>query len=101
MKMRLAPTGPAVGIMPDMNFDISQATLDPGDILIGYTDGIIDARNTKGESFTEERFLSLLERPGSSSAGLLDRIESSVYAHIGDASQFDDITMLAVRREIT
>ena len=98
VKERLNFTGPAVGIMPDMNFDIRQTKLEPGDILIAYTDGVTDARNPEGESFTEQRLLSLVEEPIPSAAALLERIESSVNIHISGADQFDDITMLAVRR---
>jgi sigma-B regulation protein RsbU (phosphoserine phosphatase) len=97
MKKRLTPTGPAVGIMPNINFDIRQVQLDPGDILIAYTDGVIDAKDSDSNRFNEDKLLSLLEQPFSSAADLLEHIENSVLAHIADAPQFDDITMLAVR----
>ena len=100
VKARLMPTGPAVGMLPDMDFGIQQITLEPGDLLMTFTDGVTDARNPDGEFFSEERLLSILEQPGSSAADLMDRIETSLYAHIGEASQFDDITMLAVRRAL-
>ncbi|MCH8800105.1 MAG: SpoIIE family protein phosphatase [Chloroflexi bacterium] len=98
VKERLSFTGPAVGIMPDMNFEIRQTILEPGDTLLAYTDGVTDARNPEGKSFTEQRLLSLVEEPIPSAAALVERIESSVNIHISDASQFDDITMLVVRR---
>lgn len=98
VKTRLMPTGPAVGMLPDADFDIDQITLGPGDLLLTFTDGVPDARNAAGERFTVERLLVLLEGPFSSVAALLDRIETNVYAHIADANQYDDITMLAVRR---
>jgi hypothetical protein len=43
--------------------------------------------------------LSLLERPAPSAAGLLERIRVGVWDHIASADQFDDITMLAARRD--
>ena len=98
LKTRLMPTGPAVGIFPDSSFDIEQVKLEPGDLLIGYSDGVPDAQNPDGKRFTEEHFLSLLEQPFPSVVALLDHIESNLFAHIADADQFDDITMLAVRR---
>ncbi|NDJ21819.1 SpoIIE family protein phosphatase [Nostoc sp. B(2019)] len=98
VKARLKPTGPAVGIMPNREFGIQQVQLEPGDILVAYSDGVTDARDPKGQFFGEEKFLSLLQQPAPSATAVLDRIEASVYAYIADADQFDDITMLAVHR---
>ncbi len=98
IKETLKSTGPAVGMMPNMKFKIQQVQLEPGDILIGYTDGITEARAPGGEFFTNERLRSLLEQPATSAFHLLERIKTNVFTHIGDAPQFDDITMLAVQR---
>jgi serine phosphatase RsbU (regulator of sigma subunit) len=98
VKARLMPTGPAMGMLPDMDFDILQVTLESGDTLMTFTDGVTDARDPSGKLFSKEGLLSLLEQPAPSAAVLLDRIEASLRAHIADADQFDDITMLAVRR---
>jgi sigma-B regulation protein RsbU (phosphoserine phosphatase) len=97
VKARLRPTGPAVGIMPNVDFDIQEVQLEPGHILVAYTDGVPETRDPNGHFFTEKRFLSLLEEPAPSAAALLDRIETNLKAHIADADQFDDITMLAIR----
>jgi sigma-B regulation protein RsbU (phosphoserine phosphatase) len=48
--------------------------------------------------FSKENLLALLKPPASSAGRLLDRIESGLRAHIGEASQYDDITILAVQR---
>ena len=97
----LNPTGPAVGITPDTNFKIKQTRLGPGDVLLGYTDGVTEALTAGGEFFSRERLLLMLERSSSSAAELLDQIAESVVAHIDEVDQYDDITMLAVRREHT
>lgn len=98
IKSRLKPTGPAVGMMPNRNFGIEQVNLEVGDILVAYSDGVTDARDPKGQFFTEEKLLSLLQQPAPSATAMLNRIETNVYAFIADADQFDDITMLAVMR---
>lgn len=98
VKVRLMPTGPAVGMLPDMDFDIRQVILEPGDILMAFTDGVIDARDPNGKSFAKEGLLTLLEQPASSATALVDCIEANLQTHIADADQFDDITLLAVRR---
>ena len=98
VKARLAATGMAVGILPEAEFRVESLTLEPGDVLLGYTDGVPDALSPKGERFGRERILSLLTPAPSSARALLDRIQSALLAHMGDAAPFDDVTMLALRR---
>lgn len=98
VKARLKPTGPAVGMLPNMKFHIQQIGLHPGDILMGYTDGAPEAKSPEGKFFTERRLIELLADPPDSAKALLERIESHLVEHIDSADQFDDITMLAVRR---
>ncbi len=99
VKERLAATGPAVGIEPKINFNIRQSRLEPGEILLGYTDGVIEANASDGEFFTMERLVATLDAPAPSAADLLYRIAGSVEKHIGEADQFDDVTLLAIRRD--
>jgi len=99
VKQRLKPTGPAVGMMPHMKFSIQQVQLEPGDILLGYTDGVTEAQDPSGEFYTINRLLSLLEQPASTASDLLERIKENLFIHMDKAEQFDDITMLAVHRE--
>lgn len=97
VRARLASNGPAVGLMPDMTFGVSEATLDAGELLLLFTDGVTDARSKQREEFGEERLLALTSPP-SSAAGLLERIDAAVAAHASGVDRFDDVTMLAVRR---
>jgi serine phosphatase RsbU (regulator of sigma subunit) len=69
-----------------------------GDILLGYTDGVTEAVTLDGTFFTMKRLVSILETPASTATELLDRIANRVQAHVDGADQFDDITLLAVRR---
>jgi serine phosphatase RsbU (regulator of sigma subunit) len=87
-----------VGVEPNIVFKIQQSRLEPGDILLGYTDGVVEANASDGEFFTMERLVATLEAPASSAADLLDRIADSLQVHIGEADQFDDVTLLAIRR---
>jgi sigma-B regulation protein RsbU (phosphoserine phosphatase) len=98
VKARLQPTGPVVGIFPELDYEIRETLLEPGDTLFLYTDGVTDIQDSAGEFFGEARLLSLLVQPVSSADDLLNHIESNLLAHMGAASQFDDITMLAVKR---
>ncbi|BAY13648.1 serine phosphatase [Calothrix sp. NIES-2098] len=99
VKQYLKPTGPAVGMMPNMQFKMEQIYLEAGDILFGYTDGVTDARNPQGKFFSQDRLLSILDRPELQFTNLLDKIQGNLMAHIDEVDQFDDITMLAIHRE--
>ena len=98
IKKRLSFTGPSVGIDPQIDFKIQQTHMEPGDILLGYTDGVTEACASDGAFFTKEQLESLLGEPSATATILLDRIANSLQKHIGEADQFDDITLLAIRR---
>ena len=98
VKTYLEPTGPVVGIFPDAHFDVQEAHVEPGDILVAVTDGVTEAQDPGCALFTTERLYSLLAQPSPSASTLLDRIEAAVRDHTAGADQSDDITMLAVRR---
>jgi serine phosphatase RsbU (regulator of sigma subunit) len=98
VKEHLTATGPAVGIEPKIDFKIQQTHLEPGDILLGYTDGVPEASAANGAFFTMERLVSILEEPPSTATDLINRIAKSLQDYIGAADQFDDITLQAIRR---
>lgn len=95
---RLLPTGPALGLIHDATFELGTDLLDGGDLLFLYTDGVPEAKNTDGEFFGEERLHEVLGEPGSAAA-VVDRFSQAVVAHSGAAEQFDDVTMLGLRRQ--
>lgn len=99
VKARLDPTGPAVGLLPDMEFKLEQTALNPGDTLILYTDGVTDALNSKNDQFSEERLIATAIKSSESAQTQLTDIVSAVDEHIADHEQFDDITLLAVHRK--
>lgn len=101
VKETLSPSGPAVGVMPHTEFRIQQVHLEAGDTLVGYTDGIPDARSPNDQPFTKERLQSLFEQPVSSASDLLEQIIANLSTHIDNAPQDDDVTLLAVRRTST
>lgn len=98
IKQTLKATGPAVGMMPHVKFAIGKVQFEPGDILIGYTDGVTEGKNPNGELFTLQRLQLLLEESVTNTSELLNRVTINLFNHIDDAPQFDDITMLAVQR---
>lgn len=97
-KHKLNSTGPAVGMMPGITFNFKQIYLESEDILFGNTDGVTDARSVNREFFHQKRLNSILQQPCNSVQILINTIKDNVLEHIGTADQFDDITMLAIRR---
>lgn len=96
IKLKLENTGPVVGLFEDSNYQISEAQIDIGDTLFAYTDGVTDVVNENDDAFTEERLMSLLlSEPDDN---LTNMVFSEVKNHMGEAPQFDDITMLSVNR---
>ena len=83
--------------MLDAPFKVRQIQLEPGDILIGFTDGVTEALSPSGEFFGKQRLRSILQQPSGSASELLERIKSTLFAYTENAPQIDDITLLAVQ----
>jgi serine phosphatase RsbU (regulator of sigma subunit) len=100
LRQKLEPTGVAVGFIPNAKFTIKQVRLEPGDILLGVTDGVTEALSPSGEMFTKERLIELLDTRVTTASGLLKLIKDKLLVHVNNARQADDITMIAVRRSV-
>jgi serine phosphatase RsbU (regulator of sigma subunit) len=98
IKTFLNVTGPAVGFAADTTFNQAETIMEPGDILLSFTDGVTEARSIDGSLFTEERLIDLLQTPVTTARGLMEQISAEVSHHIADNTPSDDITMLAVQR---
>ncbi|MDS3861892.1 SpoIIE family protein phosphatase [Thermosynechococcaceae cyanobacterium BACA0444] len=98
IKHQLKSSGPAVGMMPKSMFPSHHINLEPGDLLVGYTDGVTDARCPNGEFFGRKRLEQLLIQHYEDHVNILECVRSALLDHIADAVQFDDITMLVVYR---
>lgn len=87
-----------LGAMKDMKYTGYDMHLDPGDCLYVYTDGIPDAINVNEEEYGLERLLNALNTyKDASMEGLLQGVKADQDAFVGEADQFDDITMLGFR----
>lgn len=96
---QLPPTGPALGLLPGLPFEVGQTTLAAGEVLVAWTDGVTEAKTAVGEElFGELRTVETIGTGRSSADALLDGILAAVDAWAAGAEQADDITLLAVRR---
>ncbi len=94
----LQTTGPVVGVISEAAFTVKNASLGIGDTLFLYTDGVTDSLNIEDKFFGKERLLKLLEVNGATPATLLDKVEAQLTQFMENIDQFDDITMLALKR---
>jgi sigma-B regulation protein RsbU (phosphoserine phosphatase) len=97
VKETLTLTGPAIGGKSDADFSIREVTIEPGDTFFAYTDGLTDTENTLGETFSEKGLIPLFFGEQDLSV-LLNQIQKQVESFSEGSQQFDDITMLAVKR---
>jgi|GEM_PF-395028 len=87
-----------LGTMPDIAYDALEVTLDPGDLLVFYTDGIVEAHNDQHDLFGFERLEALLREYGNlPPAPFIDRLMQAVAAFTGGTAQHDDITLVVAR----
>ena len=99
---RLETGGLILGVFPQAIYDQETLTLEPGDLLVMFSDGVIEAFNAAGEEFGEERLRTCLDANRQRSpAELLERLLSSVRSFASGASQYDDVTALVLRYKVT
>jgi serine phosphatase RsbU (regulator of sigma subunit) len=94
-----SPLGLNAWLGPDDDIEVVEVTFEPGDALLFYTDGVVEARDADGEEFGEARLRDLLERESSSGrepAEMLRRLVHSVLTHHGSRLR-DDASTLYLR----
>jgi phosphoserine phosphatase RsbU/P len=95
---KLEAGGLPLGIEPTAAFDSAVIQLDPGDALILYTDGVVEAFNEAGEEFGNDRWLAAVRQlPPVSAAETLRMLMQGVDGFVGATRQSDDITCLIFR----
>jgi serine phosphatase RsbU (regulator of sigma subunit) len=99
VRARLAPTGPAAGLLPDVPFTVATASLAPGESLLVYTDGVTEARRGDDTLFGEDALERAALSAPAGAAPLLAHVRAALAAHVDGAEASDDVTMLAVYRE--
>jgi GAF domain-containing protein len=91
--------GAAVGVFPGIEYQEWEITLQPGDSLFLYTDGLIDAINAEKNEFGLRRVLEVVNQTRRESAQtMLQVMDLTVQAHVGAMEAFDDLTMVVIRR---
>jgi sigma-B regulation protein RsbU (phosphoserine phosphatase) len=95
---RLEASSLPLGIDAQVRYECGTATLEAGDLLVIFTDGLVDAVNAKDEDYSESRLLEALRPPSDASAEqTLKSLMAAVDAFVGATRQHDDITCLILR----
>jgi len=103
---RLDAPGLLIGLQSEAEYGCGQATLEPGDALLYYTDGVTEASGLGGERFDEERLAGMFQsscRSGLGAQGILDQLFGRLDRFVGSDRQLDDdasMVVLKVREEL-
>ena len=97
---QLASGGLPLGIKADADYREGRTTLQPGDVLVIYSDGVTEAASPNGEEFGPTRLYEVVSRNvDASAAGIRDRIESALTKFSQGTQAADDITLVIVKRQ--
>jgi len=97
---QLASGGLPLGIKANADYREGRTTLQPGDVLVIYSDGVTEAASPSGEEFGPTRLYEVVSRNvESSAAGIRDRIESALTKFSQGTQAADDITLVIAKRQ--
>ena len=91
--------GPVLGAFDDQGYEEGSVTLEPGQVLVAYSDGITESFDPEGQAFGVRGLRAALARSGGRSAcDILDQVLAAATTHAGNRPQSDDMTLVVVRR---
>jgi phosphoserine phosphatase RsbU/P len=95
---RLDVGGVPLGILADCVYESAEMDLSPGDTLLIFTDGVVEAENDRAEEYGEERLIRVFNASAALGANeILQRVKADVQLFTGAAPQHDDITCMVVK----
>jgi phosphoserine phosphatase RsbU/P len=95
----LGSDGFMLGAIDRAEFDEREIIVEPGEVVVLYTDGITEARAPDGALFGDDRLVAAIEAAGSQDAiAVAGAVMEAVDAFTAGAPQADDLTLIAVRR---
>ena len=97
---QLNPTGGLLGLMQQQKFGVENIRMHPGDVLMLYTDGISEAKNSKMNFFGEERIHKLIKKYAHlDSKTIVENIIQEVNKFSDDSDYLDDRTIIVIKRD--
>ncbi|MCQ2127899.1 MAG: SpoIIE family protein phosphatase [Bacteroidaceae bacterium] len=99
VEMVMSKINMALGIMEGLEFKSDTIQLQPNDTLVTFTDGVTEAEDAEHNQFGDDRLIEILkELRGSDSETIVRTINEKIKDFVGEATQFDDITQLVIKR---
>jgi sigma-B regulation protein RsbU (phosphoserine phosphatase) len=96
---RLCATGPVVGLLPDAEFHEGHEAMAPGDVLVAFTDGIVEAEDQHGAEFGDERVIAVAQQSlGAPALEIFEKILVGAFSHIAGNGFRDDATLVVIKR---
>jgi sigma-B regulation protein RsbU (phosphoserine phosphatase) len=96
---RLMPTGPMVGLLPGATFAEGRATMHPGDTLVIFTDGLVEAENACGEELGDAALVEVVRQlPQGSADEVFEALLTRTFTHMEGGGFKDDVTLVVVKR---
>jgi sigma-B regulation protein RsbU (phosphoserine phosphatase) len=96
--LQLEEAGPILGILPRAQFFDTSITLEPGDLLTLYTDGVTEQENQRDEEFSVDRLKEVVREEGTeSAAAVVAHISEAVFSFAGQKEQADDLTVVVLK----
>lgn len=90
--------GTCLGLFEDSLYEEGEMQLIPGDLILFYTDGMIETVNNRGERFGKERLYRVIaENKLSGISGLTDKVYQTIFSFTGDMARQDDMTLLLMK----
>jgi serine phosphatase RsbU (regulator of sigma subunit) len=97
---QLAQSGPPLGLMDISTYRPYTLQMEPGDVLVCYSDGVSEARGTNDEEFGEKRLAEIVAREQSHTPGDIARIVTEEMSkHCSGLSYQDDVTLVILKRD--
>ena len=98
---RLMPTGPMVGLLPGATFAEGRTTMHPGDTLVIFTDGLVEAENAAGEELGEVALVDVVRQlPQGSADEVFEALLTCTFTHMEGGGFKDDVTLVVVKRAL-
>jgi sigma-B regulation protein RsbU (phosphoserine phosphatase) len=96
--LRLEEGGPVLGVVPGATYRQGHVRAHPGDLLVVYSDGVVEATNAEGEQFEEERLREvILQNADRPPVEIRDRVLEQVHRFLGEQRAQDDLTLVVGR----
>lgn len=93
----LTTGGMVLGLFSAAQYEAETVKLDPGDHLVLFTDGVVEALNSEGEEFGKERLIALMQANAQAdTAEIKNRLQEAVLSFSAHAPQHDDITLMVL-----